>query len=462
MGYQLLGQLGPDSLKFSDDTGGTVVFDRIPFVMTPRESVRKELQQEIREIVKAEAAVRHKKLLRYEGLEKHQAQLYLVRKRGPEASAVPLATDDLAQIGQALGTALEVLEAYHAQGIILGRLSPGMIRVDPSGEIWVSDPPLFNHFGTALDDAFHSLPAPEEIAGRPRTGQTDSFAWGYLAYRLLTGTDPFHSEDAAERIDKITRGSLVPVRDLRPEAGAELSRLVEAALRVEPEERPSVEQLRRGLAAIMERGTYRSDEAEVLAYREKSAANLRRYQTRERLWFWWRKYGVALGVTLVLLIGAIFMFRPQTQPTLTRETKPAAVIGYYFDSIQRVDLPLLAETIHKAKHSFEDLVTNMHVINKTQQGVAMTTRYNGKLVIEGLTVKPLRETPAEARYEIGYTLKIILPRETQVITRLDRFTLKPVREIWRITDIQILKQDQRVDPVESAPPIPEPESLQKP
>jgi hypothetical protein len=52
------------------------------------------------------------------------------------------------------------------------------------------------------------------------------FSWGVLAYRLLTGQDPFLAPTSAERLEKILRIGALSPRDVNPKLSDGLSRLV--------------------------------------------------------------------------------------------------------------------------------------------------------------------------------------------------------------------------------------------
>ncbi|WP_026116782.1 serine/threonine protein kinase [Nocardiopsis valliformis] len=142
----------------------------------------------------------------------------------------------------ALGMA-EGLAALHAAGIAHRDIKPGNV-------ILSSDGPKIVDFGIAVevgtensDDPSSSYgtpgwSAPERYAGAVADPAADVFAWGGLVALSATGREPFGKGDAKELARRVKTGECdvegVP-EDLRG--------LVEAALSVDPEQRPSSEDL---------------------------------------------------------------------------------------------------------------------------------------------------------------------------------------------------------------------------
>ncbi|MFG2629479.1 serine/threonine-protein kinase [Streptomyces sp. NPDC048473] len=129
-------------------------------------------------------------------------------------------------------------------------LKPANIMAADSGLAMVLD------FGvSALLEGDHNPLTPEGFpVGTPRymspeqareaevTPRSDLYALGCILYELLTGRTPFSQDNAAGLLYHHVHEPPVPVRELRPEAGPELDRLVLDLLAKRPEDRPATAQ----------------------------------------------------------------------------------------------------------------------------------------------------------------------------------------------------------------------------
>ena len=80
--------------------------------------------------------------------------------------------------------------------------------------------------------------APEQVSRGQLTGRTDQFAWGVVAYELLTGRSPWPpGDDLYALFAAIVRHTPVPVREHRPEVPEAVSAIVERALSKSPADR---------------------------------------------------------------------------------------------------------------------------------------------------------------------------------------------------------------------------------
>lgn len=152
----------------------------------------------------------------------------------------------------ALGTA-EGLAALHTAGIAHRDIKPGNVILSPDG-------PKIVDFGIAVDigtersvdaSASYGTPgwsAPERYTGASADAAADVFAWGGLVTLAATRRAPFGTGDAGELARRVREGEYdvtgVP-EDLRG--------LVEAALSVDPERRPTSAELVRALLPEAER-----------------------------------------------------------------------------------------------------------------------------------------------------------------------------------------------------------------
>ncbi|MER6998459.1 serine/threonine-protein kinase [Streptomyces sp. NPDC000410] len=149
----------------------------------------------------------------------------------------------------------DALAASHADGVVHRDLKPAnVLLAERDGEMH----PLLTDFGIArLADSpgltrtheFVGTPAyvaPESAEGRPQTSAVDIYGAGILLYELVTGRPPFAGGTALEVLhrhlsEEPRRPSTVP---------APLWTVIERCLRKEPGERPSAENLARGLRTV--------------------------------------------------------------------------------------------------------------------------------------------------------------------------------------------------------------------
>lgn len=151
----------------------------------------------------------------------------------------------------------DALAASHADGVVHRDLKPANVLLagsDGSGEMH----PMLTDFGIArLADSpgltrtheFVGTPAyvaPESAEGRPQTSAVDIYGAGILLYELVTGRPPFAGSTALEVLHRH-----LSEEPRRPGTLPEpLWTVIERCLRKRPEERPSAENLARGLRTV--------------------------------------------------------------------------------------------------------------------------------------------------------------------------------------------------------------------
>lgn len=169
-----------------------------------------------------------------------------LRENGP---FTPVAAALLtAQIADALG-------ASHADGVVHRDLKPANVLLrQQGGEMH----PMLTDFGIArLADSpgltrtheFVGTPAyiaPESAEGRPQTSAVDIYGAGILLYELVTGRPPFSGGSALEVLHQH-----LSAEPRRPSTVPDpLWTVIERCLRKNPDERPSAENLARGLRVV--------------------------------------------------------------------------------------------------------------------------------------------------------------------------------------------------------------------
>ncbi|AXE26580.1 serine/threonine protein kinase [Streptomyces globosus] len=164
----------------------------------------------------------------------------------------------------------DALAASHADGVVHRDLKPANVLLD-EGDGRMK--PMLTDFGIArLADSpgltrtheFVGTPAyvaPESAEGRPQTSAVDIYGAGILLYELVTGRPPFAGATALEVLHRHL--SEDPQRP--PSLPEPLWIVIERCLRKEPGERPSAENLARGLRVVASGIGVHSAPAEVEA-----------------------------------------------------------------------------------------------------------------------------------------------------------------------------------------------------
>ncbi|WP_062647950.1 serine/threonine-protein kinase [Streptomyces maremycinicus] len=151
----------------------------------------------------------------------------------------------------------DALAASHADGVVHRDLKPANVLLRQDGG---QMHPLLTDFGIArLADSpgltrtseFVGTPAyvaPESAEGRPQTSAVDIYGAGILLYELVTGRPPFSGGSALEVLHQHLNAE-----PRRPSTVPDpLWTVIERCLRKNPDDRPSAENLARGLRIVAE------------------------------------------------------------------------------------------------------------------------------------------------------------------------------------------------------------------
>ncbi len=141
------------------------------------------------------------------------------------------------QILEILITVAEALQFAHEQGLTHRDLKPANILVDRKLRPFITD------FGLAVDESMQRLRAgevagtppymaPEQVAGETHRvdGRTDIWAFGVIAYELLTGSRPFSGDDRDELFFDIRHHDPKPLRQRDGSIPVRLDRIVMTCL----------------------------------------------------------------------------------------------------------------------------------------------------------------------------------------------------------------------------------------
>jgi serine/threonine protein kinase len=137
----------------------------------------------------------------------------------------------------------EALQAAHARGIVHRDIKSENVMVTAEGRIKVMD------FGLArLKDSAHvtrtgstlgtlAYMAPEQMQGTEVDPRADIFSFGVVVFEMLTGKLPFKGEHEAAIMYSILNEEPESVQRFRPDAPADLDRILRRALEKDPADR---------------------------------------------------------------------------------------------------------------------------------------------------------------------------------------------------------------------------------
>ena len=159
----------------------------------------------------------------------------------------PLDTGRLRRLGEEV---LGALGAAHSAGLVHRDVKPANVLMTPDGSAKVAD---FGIAKAVVDETAPALQvdhtttgqmlgtvaymAPERLAGRPATVQSDIYSVGVVLYEGLTGTRPFAAPTPIAMVRAIDQASPAPLRDCCPDLDPALVATVERAMARNPEDR---------------------------------------------------------------------------------------------------------------------------------------------------------------------------------------------------------------------------------
>jgi serine/threonine protein kinase len=160
----------------------------------------------------------------------------------PRLDEVPLALDEIVEIGARVATALHDL---HRQHVVHLDIKPSNILFRPDGTAVLVDYGLsrHDHLPDLLDEEF-TLPmgtgpymSPEQVQFVRNDPRSDLFALGVMLYHFSTGERPFGAPSSVHGLRKRLYLDPVPPRALRPDCPPWLQEIILKCLEVKPENR---------------------------------------------------------------------------------------------------------------------------------------------------------------------------------------------------------------------------------
>lgn len=153
-----------------------------------------------------------------------------------------------------LRSCASTLAYVHSQNVVHRDLKGANLKITSAGETKLLDfgiatAQITSRLTTAgfVIGTFQSL-SPEQARGEPATAASDIWAFGVLAYEMLTASLPFEGATQMELLSKIMKASFTPPAVLKPGIPVELERVIARCLRKNSSDRyPSMDALIRDL-----------------------------------------------------------------------------------------------------------------------------------------------------------------------------------------------------------------------
>lgn len=253
-----------------------------------------------------------------------------------------LATGPLPNEREVLAAVADALAAAHEHGIVHRDVRPGNVYIENrTGRAVLGDFGIAALLdsgsgpGTRLTRAGARIGelrylSPEQIQDGRAVEQSDIYAFGVLAYELLTGAGPYVAATEPQLLDAHMRQRPKPLSDLRPDLDAGVVALLEGCLAKDPNRRPRARELS---SRLRPGGDASRQPAEDLAPLDQFLAELRRRRVYQVLVTYGAFAAAVLG-TMQAVYDA-FDLTPRTYQLVVVATLAglpvALVLGWAYD-----------------------------------------------------------------------------------------------------------------------------------
>ena len=198
---------------------------------------------------RAVAALSHPNICALYDYGEDDGRLYMVLEYLPNGSleerlraGQPLPDSETLRIATQLAAGLA---HAHGRGLVHRDLKPANVLFDAEERAKISDfgiarvgsSSTLTEVGTVLGTA--SYISPEQASGLPAGPASDVYSFGVILFRMLTGALPFVSTNAMELVRMHRDEPPRAVAEVRPDAPAELERIVTASIARIPHGRPA-------------------------------------------------------------------------------------------------------------------------------------------------------------------------------------------------------------------------------
>src|SRR5262245_40140794 len=252
----------------------------------------------------AGSRLRHRNCARVFAVDRDERHVYVAYEYVPGCTLREAIRNGMLDDRRSVEAAAQVLDALahaHARRIVHRDVKPANLLLVESSEVSVR----LLDFGLALLDDADSLTAtgdvpgtlayiaPERLAGEDATGAADVWAVGVILWETLAGQQPFFAPSPVETAKLIGSGA-PPLAAARPDLPRALTKAVDCALAIDPEERPDPKRL----AAQLRRSVGEAERRRE----QRPAVSLSRIRERA--------VHAALAAAFVLLTTALLPFYP--------------------------------------------------------------------------------------------------------------------------------------------------------
>ncbi len=219
-------------------------------VLPPELAFREEVKRRFLREAETSAKLNYQNIVPIYSVDEKNGIVYLVmalvdgETLAARLARAPRVTND--EVRRLLREVAGALAYAHARGVVHRDIKPENILIDrESGRAMVTD---FGIARAAEGDAKLTVtgvvigtPAymsPEQALGEKEAdGRSDIYSLGVVGYLMLTGELPFKASNTPSMMMKHLTERLRPVRELRPDAPADLAAIIEHALEKKPEDR---------------------------------------------------------------------------------------------------------------------------------------------------------------------------------------------------------------------------------
>src|SRR3954467_1075748 len=233
----------------------TVAIKVLPEHLSRDEEVRQRFEREAKTI----SQITHPHICALYDVNREGETEYLVMEflegetLGDRLSKGPLPAEQLLRYGIEIADALD---KAHRRGVVHRDLKPGNVMLTKSGVKLLDfglatrhTPPPATAFGDPAPERPNALTAegaiigtlqylsPEQLEGKQADNRTDIFAFGALAYEMITGRTTFPAANQAQLVGAILRDDPQPIVALVPDVPPRLAETLSRCVAKDPDDR---------------------------------------------------------------------------------------------------------------------------------------------------------------------------------------------------------------------------------
>ncbi len=228
--------------------------------LSPSSDISGSTRERIMKEARAAASLDHQNICAIHEVEELDDKLFIVMAYCKGRTLGNLIKDNRPDLKASLNILIQIAEglgAAHEAGIIHRDIKPANVIVSDRGKVKIMDFGLAKQSGaetrsmTMAGAGTLAYMSPEQVRGDHVDPRSDIWSLGVLMYQMLTGRRPFEGDYDASVLYSIVNDPHVPVLELDPDIPADISTVIERALRKSPDERyGSMEELHDDLVNI--------------------------------------------------------------------------------------------------------------------------------------------------------------------------------------------------------------------